>query len=149
MYSTLSTLLIMPPSLLLYGWALDFKTNLAACLIGQFFIGAGCASYLPGIFGYLSAIKQSAAGAASAAVQTSMFSSAGILIIVSSVAVNAIGMGPFFSILAGLQVIFSLAAVVLIMWQRKRKLPSSSEEVPGQDNSLRPSAEVTEVEAAC
>jgi MFS family permease len=51
MYSTLSTLLIMPPSLLLYGWALDFKTNLAACLIGQFFIGAGCASYLPGIFG--------------------------------------------------------------------------------------------------
>jgi hypothetical protein len=58
-------------------------------------------------------------------------------------------MGPFFSILAGLQVIFSLAAFVLIMWQRKRKLPSSSEEVPGQDNSLRPSAEVTEVEAAC
>ncbi|GAX85787.1 hypothetical protein CEUSTIGMA_g13202.t1 [Chlamydomonas eustigma] len=129
-YSTLSTLIMMPPALLLYGWALDYKISIAACLIGQFFIGASCASYLPGIFGYLAALKQSAAGAASAAVQTTMFVSAGALIIVSSVVVGAIGMGPFFTILAGLQFIFSLAAFILIMKKKRASEVRQAESPP-------------------
>jgi hypothetical protein len=60
-------------------------------------------------------MKQSAAAAAAAMVQTLMFVSAGILIIVSSIVTRAIGYGAWFSILGGLQLAVSAGAYVQIL----------------------------------
>ena len=118
-HNTALTLLFMGPGLLLFGWSLQYTTALAAPLIGHFMIGIASAFYLPGIFGYISTLKQSAAGAACGMVQAMMFMSAGVLIIVSSIVVNAIGMGPFFSILAGCHATVTAVAYVLI-WRKRR-----------------------------
>ena len=68
---------------------------------------------------YVSSIKQSAAGAAIASVQATMFVSAGVLIMVSSVAVQAIGIGPFFTIMAGLQALSATYSFCIIFFKRK------------------------------
>jgi hypothetical protein len=47
-------------------------------------------------------------------IQTMMFVSAGVLILVSAVVVKAIGLGPWFSILAGVQLASALFAYVQI-----------------------------------
>jgi predicted MFS family arabinose efflux permease len=51
LYSTLVSLLISPAALLLYGWSLQYRLHLSVALIAQFFIGAGCSFYLPGLYG--------------------------------------------------------------------------------------------------
>ena len=43
--------------------------NLAAPLVGHFIIGVASALYLPALFGYVSTLKQQAAGAATGAAQ--------------------------------------------------------------------------------
>ena len=68
---------------------------------------------------YISSIKQSAAGGAIASVQATMFVSAGVLILVSSIAVQAIGMGPFFTIMAGLQALSTAYAFGVIFFKRR------------------------------
>lgn len=68
---------------------------------------------------YISSIKQSAAGSAIASVQATMFVAAGVLIMVSSVAVQAIGIGPFFTIMAGLQALSAAYAFGVITLKRR------------------------------
>lgn len=116
-YNTLGTLLVMPVGILLYAWSIEYKTHLVAIVVSLFLMGWAFAVCIPGMFGYLTTLKQSAAGAASAAVQTSMFVSAAVLILVSSVAVKAIGAGAWFSAMAGVEVIVSSIA----LWQIARK----------------------------
>jgi hypothetical protein len=74
----------------------------------------------------MSAVKQSAAGAGSAMVQAAMFITAGVLILVSSIAVDAIGFGPFFSILAGMQTVISFFAYFLIWFKCRRYTPPAT-----------------------
>ena len=77
----------------------------------------GGTNYAP--FRFISSVKQSSAGAAISSIQFTMFISAGVLILVSSVAVNAIGFGPFFTILAGFQAIAASNALIIVMRKRK------------------------------
>eukprot|EP00878_Enallax_costatus_P024730 GHUV01026413.1.p1 GENE.GHUV01026413.1~~GHUV01026413.1.p1 ORF type:complete len:268 (+),score=17.46 GHUV01026413.1:146-949(+) len=118
-YNTLSTLVVMPMGILLYAWSVEYKTHLVVIIISLSLMGwawawAVCA---PGVFGYLTTLKQSAAGAASAAVQTSMFVSSAVFILVSSVAVKAIGPGAWFSAMTGLEIVVTAIA----LWQIIRK----------------------------
>jgi MFS family permease len=113
--NTLIALVLMPAGLLVYGWGLHAKAHLAVVLAGMAVTGFGCAAYLPGLFGYLTTLKQSAAAAAAAAVSAMMFVAAGVVILVSAVATRAMGAGPWFSLLAGLQLLvtgYALAAIV-------------------------------------
>jgi hypothetical protein len=101
--------LVMPIGLLLMGWSLAVRTHIIAPLAGHFLIGAACAIYLSGLLSYISTIKQANAGAAGAAVQAIMFSAAAVLISANVPGVQMLGVGGFFSVLAGVQ--FALAAV--------------------------------------
>jgi MFS family permease len=110
---------IMPVGCLLYGWSLQEKTHLVAPLVGHFLIGAASAGWMPGFYGYVSSVKQANAGAASAAGQFVMFVTAGSLVLVSVSAVHKMGIGPYFTLLAGLQ--FLLAAVAACcIWKQFR-----------------------------
>jgi len=108
---------VMPAGCLVYGWTLHNSTHLVAPLVGHFLIGVASAAWLPGIFGYISSIKQANAAAASAAVQFSMFVIAGALILASVNAVQALGIGLYFTLLAGVQLLFASIACFCI-WRR-------------------------------
>lgn len=64
-------------------------------------------------------MMEAGAPAHTLATQACMFVSAGILIIISSVAAAAIGPGPYFTILAGVSFFVSGGGYVLT-WMRKR-----------------------------
>ena len=51
-YSAVGALVVSPLALLAYGWSLQYTTHIAVPLVAQFFIGAGCAAWLPAIMGY-------------------------------------------------------------------------------------------------
>lgn len=129
-HNTLITLVTMPAGLLLYAWALHAKLHLAAIMVAMFCVGFGCASYLPGLFGYLTTTKQSAAAAASAAVQAMMFVMAGVIILVSAVATRAMGYGPWFTLLAGIQLLVTVFAFVVIKRKQAAASHSCSQELP-------------------
>lgn len=134
-YNTLLVLITMPSGLLLYAWALHSKAHLVAVLAGMVLTSFACALYLPGLFGYLTTLKQSAAAAASAAVQSMMFVMAGVIILVSAVATKAIGYGPWFSLLAGIQVLVSVFAYVVVLRKQRTAAThngSSDQELPAQ-----------------
>ena len=57
------------------------SSTAAAPLAAHFVIGFASAAYLPGLFGYVSSIKQATAAAAAASINLAMFSAAGVLII--------------------------------------------------------------------
>lgn len=97
-----------------YGWTLAYKTHLVGPLVGQAIVGVGCSATLPGIFGYISTVKQANASAAAAMVNCGMFVLSGVLILVSVYAVEAMGIGPFFTLLAGIQLLVALIAGVCI-----------------------------------
>lgn len=78
-YNNVISGVLMPASLLLYGWVMQAKLHLAVVLVSQFAIGVALASYLPAIFGYLTALKQSAAAAAAAGVHSGMFIMSGVV----------------------------------------------------------------------
>ena len=63
---------------------------------------------------YLSTVKQGNASAVAAMVNCGMFVLAGVLILVSVYAVNAMGIGPFFTLLAGLQLLVAVVAAACI-----------------------------------
>lgn len=127
MHNTLCTLIAMPIGLLTYAWSLQYRTHLIAIIIAQVLIGWACAVCLSGVFGFLTTMKQSAAAGAAAAVQTMMFVSAGVMILMSSVVVKAIGFGAWFSALAGLQLVVTAAAYAQILQKRRRAGPVSEE----------------------
>jgi MFS family permease len=134
-HNTLIALVTMPAGLLAYGWALHARQSglLWLALVGTAFTAFGCSAYLPGLFGYLTTLKQSAAAAASAAVQAMMFVAAGAIILISSVAVRALGFGPWFSLMAGLQVIATGHAYAVILRKQRAATASTaacSQELP-------------------
>lgn len=124
-FNIFSTLFVMPAGLVIYAWSVQYTAHLVSIIVALFLMGWACAVVLPGVFGYLTTLKQSAAGAASAAVQTSMFVSAAVFILVSSVAVKAIGAGPWFSILAGLEFMVTGVAYLQI-WRKKHRTAAAA-----------------------
>lgn len=134
-HNTLVVLLTMPSGLLIYAWALHTKAHIVGVFAGMVLTSFGCALYLPGLFGYLTTMKQSAAAAASAAVQSMMFVMAGVIILVSAVATRAVGYGPWFSLLAGIQVIVTLFAYGVVL--RKQRAAAAQ---GGNDQALPPRA---------
>lgn len=138
-YNTLSTLIVMPAGLVIYAWSIHYTAHLSAIIVSLFLMAWAYSVYVPGCFGYLTTLKQSAAGAASAAVMTSMFVSSAVFILISSVVVSAIGAGPWFTVLAGLE--FLVSAVAFIQIMRRKQRSTAAELVPDAGVEL-PSAAV-------
>jgi hypothetical protein len=106
--------LLMPLSLVAYGWTLQYGTHLAGPLVAHFFVGAALSCYLPAIFSYLSITKQQQAAAANAMVQSLMFISAGVFLLISVPISAAIGVGAFCTIMAGLVLVSGVVSGMLI-----------------------------------
>lgn len=119
-YNTIIVGTLLPAALLLFAWSVHYKLHLAVILVAQFFIGLAAAGYVPSVFGYLTAIKQQGAGAAASGIHSTMFIMAGVLILVASAAVQGIGFGYFFTLVAGLNLLAAGAAVVQI-WRRREQ----------------------------
>lgn len=113
------SLILMPTGLLIYGWTLEYNTHIVGPLVGHFVIGVASAAYLPGMFGYISTIKQQNASAAGAAVQACMFLIAAALIYASVSGVANLGFGRYFTLLAGIHVALALIASYCV-WRRFR-----------------------------
>jgi MFS family permease len=114
MFNVAAALVLMPTGLLIYGWTLAYNTHIVGPLVGHFVIGVASAAYLPGMFGYLSTIKQQSASAAAAAVQAAMFFSAAALIYISVYGVQGMGFGGYFTLLAGVQLLAAVLAAVCV-----------------------------------
>jgi uncharacterized SAM-binding protein YcdF (DUF218 family) len=140
-YNTLLTLLIMPSGLLIYAWSLHFKTRLVAVIIGQFLIGFACAVCLPGVLSYVTTVKQAAAAAAAAMVQAMMFIMAGVMILVSSVLVQQIGFGPWFTILAGVEAGVAGFAYLKILSIKHHAAAAAAAATPTADAAATATAE--------
>ncbi len=143
LYNTIANTIIMPSALLLFGWSFHYRTHLAVPLVAHFFIGVACSQYLPAIFSYLSVAKQQEAGAAGAMVQSLMFVGAAVVIAVSGIIVSAIGVGPFFSILAGLMLAVSAAALLRVVLQLRltHKVPAQAQREDMQVDVDEPAAQ--------
>jgi multidrug resistance protein len=116
-----AALVLMPAGLLLYGWTLHHNTHIVGPLVGHFVIGVASSAYLPGMFGYISTIKQQNASAAAAAVQASMFIIAAVLIYASVAGVQSLGFGWYFTLLAFIQLVLAIIAA-LCLWRSFRKV---------------------------
>lgn len=110
LFNIAAALILMPIGLIIYAWTLHYSTHIVGPLAGHFVIGVASASYLPGLFGYISTIKQQNASGAAAAMHAVMFIMSGVLISVSVAAVHGMGFGPYFSMLAGIQLLFACLA---------------------------------------
>lgn len=115
-FNVAAALVVMPAGLLVYGWTLDRGTHIVGPLVGHFVIGVASAAYLPGMFGYISTIKQQNASAAAAAVQASMFIIAAVLIYASVSGVSNLGFGWFFTLLAAIHAVIA-AIAALCLWR--------------------------------
>ena len=74
-------------------------------LLGHALVGAGQALFMPGLMAYLSAVKQSAAGAIAAANMAVMFCAAGAMISAAVPMQIALGYGGLFGVLGGAHVL--------------------------------------------
>eukprot|EP01112_Ceratiomyxa_fruticulosa_P007562 TRINITY_DN1967_c0_g2_i1.p1 TRINITY_DN1967_c0_g2~~TRINITY_DN1967_c0_g2_i1.p1 ORF type:complete len:525 (+),score=72.02 TRINITY_DN1967_c0_g2_i1:262-1836(+) len=118
---------ITPIAALIFGWSFQYKTNLAIPLVFSFVLGFGCSSFFPALMAYVSGVKQEKAAAASALVNFLMFILAGVGVWVSPSIVAAIGIGPLFTIAAGLCVLV-LAVECAVVYSKMTNTPSMIDE---------------------
>jgi MFS family permease len=133
MYNNALNLVLKPLGLLLYGWTAQYKMHVALPLVGMFLIGVSNNVYLPGILSYVTNYRPQSAAAAAAGIHSVMCVASGVLVMFGAVAVQALGSGWMFTILAALNVVVSLAAAIQICacsgisnWQQLREFSSSS-----------------------
>ena len=105
---------LTPIGLLIYGWAFHYRVHLSAGIIGQIVLGFGQSVQQPGVFAYLTAKKQKDAAAASAANSVLNFCGAGVGVTVAAILQEAMGIGPFYSLLSGLNILAITVAGALV-----------------------------------
>ncbi len=108
--SIIASSALMLPGLLLFGWTLHHGLHLAAVIAGLVGFIAGAGVLIPGIMAYVTTVKQSCAGAATGAVQVIIFLGAGIAVLTSSWAVQTIGSGWSFTVMAALNAAVAMLA---------------------------------------
>lgn len=112
--------LLMPPALFGFGWALQ-RGSLAGALACLSLASATNNASVPAVFSWISIMFQSEAGGALAGMSCVMFTSMAVFVQVATPAVVRIGTGRFFSILGGIQLLLALAAALRIIGQIKRE----------------------------
>jgi hypothetical protein len=137
-------LAVGPAGVLASAWTLQAGAHLAGVLIAVGAACFGCGIYLPGIFSYITTVKQSAAAAASAGVQSMMIFVSGILVLVGSVATGRLGPGWWFMILGCLQFLVTAVAYGAIVRQQRRA-KAAAKSVPAPVRTADAQIEVAEV----
>ena len=110
----LALCILTPIGLLIYGWSFHYKVHLSGPIIGLMLLSFGQGVFEPSVSTYLTIKKQKDAAAVSAANTCLNFCAAGVLVSVGVPLVNAMGTGPYFSLLCGLNVIAIVPASILV-----------------------------------
>lgn len=114
-----ATSLTLPAGLLLFGWGFAHHVHLAVPLLGSFFVGVGQGAYMPGVSSYFSGKYQNEAAAVLAGVFGVDFCVSGVFISISVLLVSGLGVGGVFTLLAGLCVLPTIIAAVVIYSKTK------------------------------
>ena len=112
--------ILIPIGLIIYGWIFDYKLNVMGPIIGMCLISFGQAAVESAVSTYLTSKKQSEAAAVIAANTFFNFFAAGIVLTCAVPMYNAMGIGPYFSLLAGLNIITIVWSGVLVYKNVKR-----------------------------
>jgi len=106
--------ILIPIGLIIYGWIFDYKLNVVGSIIGMCLIGFGQTAVESAVSTYLTSKKQSEAAAVIAA--NTFFNSfvGGIILTCAVPMYNAMGIGPYCSFLASLNVITIVWSGVLV-----------------------------------
>ena len=112
--------ILIPIGLIIYGWIFDYKLNVVGPIIGMCLISFGQTAVESAVPAYLTSKKQSEAAAVIAASTFFNFFAAGIVLTCAVPMYNAMGIGPYFSFLAGLNIITIVWSGVLVYKNVKR-----------------------------
>lgn len=119
MPNTLGLLLLGPVGALGTGWALQYQAHIAIVLGAVSVVSFGGYFYLPGMFSYITTVKQSNAASAIAGVQSIMGVASGLVVIVGGIARKQLGYGWWLSILGvSLFVVTAVAVMPIVREQR-------------------------------
>jgi MFS family permease len=99
--SVIAAAAVQVPALLLLGWSLQHRWNLALVVLSLAALACGSSFYLPSMSAYVSTLKQECASTATASMQFTMMVGAGALIIATSSLAQIMGCGWSFTTLAG------------------------------------------------
>jgi multidrug resistance protein len=105
---------LTPIGLMIYGWAFHYRVHLAGGIIGQMVLSFGQSVYQPTVFAYLTAKYQNDAAAASAANSVLNFCGAGVGVTIAGPLQNVMGIGGFYSLLSGINIVTILAASLIL-----------------------------------
>lgn len=125
----LVALFIGPHGVLAVGWALHAQAHLAVVTNATGIACIACNFYLPALFSYITAVKQSASAAASTGVLSVMVLVAALVVTAGSAAAGHVGYGWWFTILACIQGMSNLFAYVMII-AKKRAAQQSHAALP-------------------
>ncbi|CAF1630355.1 unnamed protein product, partial [Didymodactylos carnosus] len=117
------SLLLVPTGLILYGWSLEYGYNILIIICGQCLFGLGQANR-PGILSYFTIKHQQQAASIISANNFVQILFAAIGIAISIPASHRLGIGPFITILALVNIVTIVVAGVLIY----KKIKSSPEQ---------------------
>jgi hypothetical protein len=113
-------LAVGPAGVLASAWTLQAGAHLAGVLTAVGAACFGCGIYMPAIFSYITTVKQSAAAAATAGVQSMMILVSGAFVLVGTVATGRLGRGWWFTLLACLQLVVTVVAYGTIAGQQRK-----------------------------
>jgi len=106
--------ILIPIGLLTYGWVFDYQLSVAGPIIGMCLISFGQTAVESAVSAYLTSKKQTEAAAVIAANTFFNFFAAGILITCAVPMYHAMGVGPYFCFLAGLNIITIVWSGILV-----------------------------------
>ena len=112
--------ILVPIGLIIYGWTFQHQVSVAGPIIGLVTLGLGRATVQPCIFAYLTIKKRKEASGASSANTILNFCAAGIGVTVAVPLNDAIGIGPFFTLLCGINII-TIGVMNILIYKRIRK----------------------------
>ncbi|KAI8472338.1 MAG: major facilitator superfamily domain-containing protein [Monoraphidium minutum] len=120
---------MFPVLLVAYGWLLQTGGPLAGVLAVTTFIGMPLCIYMPGLFSFMTILKQAHAGAANGIIQSATHIMQGVLTQVTPLAIVSMGFGGFLTLLAAL-VFVNAAAALLLIWRDASRAPRADAEAP-------------------
>lgn len=127
--NTVVMLLFGPAGVRGTGWALHYDAHIAVVIAVVGVAGFGGYFYLPGVFSYITTVKQSVAASAVAGLRSTMTFGCGLVVLVGAVARTYLGYGWWLMILAALEFITTAVAYGVIV-QEQRATVSAMQGLP-------------------
>lgn len=130
---------LVPLGALAFAYALKAGANIGFVLVSQFVLGYGQSAIMSGTIAYLTALRPSAAAAASAVMMCLCFSFAAVCVASSVVASDVIGIDGFFWVLTGFYALSVAGSIFMIYRGFQKAKPftkAAREEKEGEETAV-------------